>query len=213
MSNSLKHAGDSAPSPDGIPYGAWRALKDLGVSVLHRVAISMESADAHSQVRAAYLDEPGAGDHDFNLSTMVYIPKVASGEDAEFGEFFHPKDLRPLSIVNTDNRTIANAMRLRWESILEGYVRERQQGFLPARSILRNLLEIEGTMMHASVTREAGAAVFLDFSAAFPSISQKYVTRCLQHTGLPQTAINAFSMLYDENKCQFTINGSSPVGF
>ena len=38
-----------------------------------------------------------------------------------------PQDVRPLSIVNTDNRLMANAVRLRIEPILARAVSEEQR--------------------------------------------------------------------------------------
>ena len=31
---ALARAGNSSPGPDGIPFNAWRSLRDLGVSIL-----------------------------------------------------------------------------------------------------------------------------------------------------------------------------------
>ena len=54
-------------------------------------------------------------------------------------------------------------MRLRWEEHLSSFVRERQQGFLRGRSILKDLLEVETVMMLRSLQDDNAAAAFLDF--------------------------------------------------
>ena len=41
---------------------------------------------------------------------LVLLPKTPSYEDADGNKHFGPDDLRPLSIVNTDNRIIANGL-------------------------------------------------------------------------------------------------------
>jgi hypothetical protein len=115
IQQALKDAGNSAPGPDGIPFSAWRACKELGLSVLHDVAGALEKGNAEAQLCAAYADVATEGDHHYNLSTLVCLPKAPSGDDVEFGEFYTPAGTRPLSIVNCDNRLVASAMRLRWE--------------------------------------------------------------------------------------------------
>ena len=66
---------------------------------------------------------------DFNCNIMVLLPKKASGLDGEGNEYFDPVNTRPLNICNTDNRLIANAVRLRIEPTLDGHVSEIQRGF------------------------------------------------------------------------------------
>ena len=95
----------------------------------------------------------------FNAGVMVFIPKKAPQEQA--GREFHaPGDARPLTIVNTDNRLIANAMRLRIEPLAAQGVSAEQRGFLPGRSLLCNVLDIDMDMPLASAGWASPAAVF-----------------------------------------------------
>ena len=59
-----------------------------------------------------YAREVGAGDHDFNLGNMVFLPKKPAGNDPVLGDYHTAGDVRPLVIVNTDNRLVANLFRL-----------------------------------------------------------------------------------------------------
>eukprot|EP00959_Pyramimonas_sp_CCMP1952_P337008 7057137-Pyramimonas_sp.AAC.1 len=56
---------------------------------------------------------------------------------------FKAGSTRPLSITNTDNRTIANSYRLRWEPIISPAVSPNQRGFIQGRPMLRNVVDIE----------------------------------------------------------------------
>ena len=94
--------------------------------------------------------------------------------------------------MNCDNRVVAS-VRLRWEALLDRYAKSRQQGFLKGRSILKNLVEVENEMLLSALHDQEGAAIFLDFAAAFPSISQELVRESLLKAGAPQGMINAFS--------------------
>ena len=46
----------SAPGPDGLPYGVWQALGELGVDILWGVALALEREDAPDLIDEAYRD-------------------------------------------------------------------------------------------------------------------------------------------------------------
>ena len=127
IQRALKEAGNSAPGPDGIPFSAWRACKEVGIAVLHDVACALEKHNAEEQLCAAYADEATEANHNYNLSTLVCLPKSPSGEDVEFGEFYAPANTRPLSIVNWDNASAMGRPHLR--------ICELQATGLPQRSL------------------------------------------------------------------------------
>ena len=53
----------------------WRACIELGVSVLHDVAVALENPDAEEKLCAAYADESFDLGHNYNMSILVCIPK------------------------------------------------------------------------------------------------------------------------------------------
>ena len=120
----------------------------------------------------------GTDEHAFNVGILCCLPKKPSGVDNVMGEFFAAEDTRPLSIVNTDNRLIANAYRHRWEPVFAEWVSECQRGFLPGRSLLSNVVDVDCEAMTVSLKYAGGAIVLFDFKAAFPSISHATSTQC-----------------------------------
>jgi len=210
---AITTSNNSSPGPDGIPFGAWRATKEIGENILLDVIECMESDTAEEDFLEAYKDEAKQGEHLFNTSTLVCLPKDPSGEDPSMGKYYLAKATRPLSIVNSDNRLIASAMRIRWETQLAQYVKERQQGFLRKRSILKNLVEVDTAMMMTALKGDRGAALFLDFEAAFPSIDQEYVHETLKWIGLPDETLNSFRFLYKQCKCNISVKGETFDGF
>ena len=52
-----------------------------------------------------------------------------------------------------------------------------------------------------------GACILLDFTSAFPSISQEYMTKVLTSIGVPASALNLIAALYDESYCRIQLNG------
>ncbi len=69
--------------------------------------------------------------------------------------------LRPLSLVNTLNRLMANAYTLRIEPILERVVSVNQRGFLPGRSMLASVDEVDTAMHKISLSHQNLGAVLL----------------------------------------------------
>lgn len=54
-----------------------------------------------------------------------------------------PDGVRLLNVTSTDNRLLASATRIVIEPLLESLITEDQRGFLPGRSMLANLLDID----------------------------------------------------------------------
>ena len=90
--------------------------------------------------------------HNFNQGLLICLGKKPHTEHPDYGQVFRPESTRPLSIVNTDNRLIANAARLRWERLLKPWISPQQQGFLPQRSIVKTVLDIDYAAMATALT-------------------------------------------------------------
>ena len=133
---------------------------------------------------------------------MVCLPKKSTTQTPNGTPAFTTNNTRPLNIVNADSRLVASAARNRWEKMLGPWVLDRQQGFLPGRSILRNLLEMDIASMHTALMQDRGACLLLDFASAFPSISQDFVFSTLKSIGVPENALNFMTALYDESYCR-----------
>jgi hypothetical protein len=80
---------------------------------------------------------------------------------------------------------MANAVRLRVEPLLAQAISPMQRGFLPGRSMLQNVVEVDGEMRAASLLAERPGAVFFDFAAAFPSLAHDYMLDVLESLQLP----------------------------
>jgi hypothetical protein len=144
---------------------------------------------------------------------MAFIPKKVAHESAEGQRFFRPGEVRPLSIMNTDNRLMANAVRLRVEPLLDTLVSPMQRGFLPGRSLIHNVVEVDTAMRMVSLTAEAPGALFFDFAAAFPSLAHDYLHAVLAHLGLPLSFRYFVDALYAGNGCHISAGGETHSGF
>ena len=79
---------------------------------------------------------------EFNLSFLCCLPKKPTGIQDGIGAYYDATQTRPLSLVNTDNRLIANAYRSVLEPLADKVVSFAQQGFIRGRSMLRNIFDI-----------------------------------------------------------------------
>ena len=213
VEKAIRFSGNSSPGPDGIPFKAWRALGPLGISILFDVANTLEQPNGAESFPGAYFDEDQSHPHHFNASTLVCLAKKSSSTTPDGVKAYVPANTRPLNIVNCDNRIIASAARNRWEEHLAKWIKPRQQGFLPGRSILANLLDLDTASMITSLTHEDGACILLDFASAFPSISQEFLLETLSAIGLPPRSMNFLHAIYSESYCNIQHANTTAGGF
>jgi hypothetical protein len=211
VQRAISLASSSAPGPDGIPCAAWQQLGPLAASVLFDAAgqLSLDSGLV-SMLNAFPVDEQG--NTPFNEAIAVFIPKKIAHQANGIG-FHKPGEVRPLSIVNTDNRLMANAIRLRVEPLLAQAISPMQRGFLPGRSMLQNVVEVDGEMRAASLLSDSSGAVFFDFAAAFPSLAHDYMLDVLESLQIPQHIRNFIGNIYVGNGCKIAAAGGVHAGF
>ena len=156
------------------------------MDILYENALALSKADNRDMLHEVFYVNNTTHKHHDNESTMVCLPKKSTTQTPNGTPAFTTNNTRPLNIVNADNRLVASAARNRWEKMLGPWVLDRQQGFLPGRSILRNLLEMDIASMHTALMQDRGACLLLDFASALPSISQDFVFSTLKSIGVPE---------------------------
>ncbi len=98
------------------------------------------------------------------------LPGAKPSSHDEFGNpIYTASDTRPLCVVDTASRLIANAARLRWEQNLGDWLAKERLGFLPRRSMLSNVVDLELTAMRYALAHSAPAIMIFEFAAAFPA--------------------------------------------
>ena len=194
---------NSAPGPDGIPYMAWRKAGRLAVAIIHGALHQIQK----DNFKVEYLPM------DFNTSFLCCLPKKPSGHDSIVGDFYAPKATRPLSLVNTDNRLMASAARIRVEPTMEAVISDMQRGFLRGRKMIRNVLDVDLRSMKIALKAERGALVLFDFEDAFPSISQEYLLSMLDALGVPSSFTQLVKAFYHDCRCILKVVGTTAPGF
>jgi exonuclease III len=173
---------DSAPGPDGIPYGAWRAAGTILYDVMFEAFVAFTSGSPLPP--------------QFNDCNLAFIPKGDNPED------FHlvarsPSTTRPISLSNTDSKFFALALNRPLAEAATITVHPRQRGFVNGRSLLDNVLEVEGFAQSFAIAEADDPAIILfDIMAAFPSLSHQWLFVVLVKMGIPLATISAFKALY-----------------
>ena len=121
----------------------------------------------------------------FNIAFLTCIGKKPLFCEEDTTPVYEPKATRPLSIVNSDNRLMANALLIKMAPTIERWVSEAQRGFLTNRFLLQNVVDVDFEAMKVSLRSSNGAIVLFDFEAAFPPLNHSFLWATLEHLGLP----------------------------
>ena len=182
-----------------MPPRAWQALGPLGEQVLWEALQMVADPLRQEEVQR---DWPN-----MNESSMVFLPKLDPGVNGAAG------DTRPLNISNGENRVMANAVRYGFERAMKDWISEMQQGFLPNRSMLKNVVDIDHKMQMDSLSGEDGGAMFFDFQAAFPSVVHGFLIDVMEFIGIPNNICTFIKNLYHNNRCNLIVGGDTCEGF
>ncbi len=202
---AIKLSNNSAPGPDGLPYGAWRAMGEVAVEALMGAFKELTSDEGSTLMRQDYAD--------FNASLLFFLPKKPVRQADDGSAIFDAKGVRPLNVTNSDNRLIASAVRLALEPMIDPLIIGDQRGFLTGRSMIANLLDVDEAMIKQAGVVEDGMAVFYDFAAAFPSIEHRFFHEFFRHLGCPAWLLNIIYVLYLDNFCYIQMQGTRYSGF
>ncbi|CAK0833933.1 unnamed protein product, partial [Prorocentrum cordatum] len=117
---------DSAPGPDGVPYGAWRHAPEWCQRVLYSALLSW-LAGAPLPRDANY----------------AWLALLAKGHDLASGPagFRTVPDARPLSLGNSDVKILAASINRILEPAVGKWASDPQRGFIKGRQMLDNVIE------------------------------------------------------------------------
>jgi hypothetical protein len=198
LENWLRKPKKSSPGPDGIPFVAFSAVLTISKLVLGECAKD--------------LLDGGDPPDDFNFATLVLLPKKPSVE-VDGTMWYAPKDTRPISIVNTDNRLIANVFRNTLTNFADKTCAPEQRGFLTKRYLLENVVDVDIEARRMYLKGRDGTLILIDLTAAFPSLGREYMFRTLKTQGVPDSFINAIGKLYTNNKNFIKLDGKTSEAF
>ena len=154
----------------------------------------------------------GTPPEDFNHAILVLLPKKASVE-ANGVRWFAPKDTRPLSVTNSDNRIISNLFRDVFARFASKSCRSEQRGFLTNRFLIENVIDIDFESRKLYLEGSDGAVILVDLAAAFPSMGHDYLFKVLERQGIPAEFRNAVKSFYKHNVQFMKLDGDTSRSF
>ena len=147
---------ESAPGPDGIPYGAWRCAGGLVSQLLFN--------------EYKHVLEGGAIPALFAESRTVFLPE-SSDVDNNGRIVRSLESLRPLTLCNCDCKILTAAIcrGLHWYTVRCIHPSQR---CISARQMTDNIFEIETTALaHVACAPRESGILLTDFAAAYPSVN------------------------------------------
>ena len=189
---------DSAPGPDGIPYGVYRCAGGLGSKFLFR---SYQAVLEGSTIPDCFAE-----------SRTVFIPKTSDTDD--LGRIIRSPDaLRPLTLCNCDCKLLTSAIcrGLHWYAMQCIHTSQR---CISSRQMTDNIFEIETTALAHVVCAPPESGILLtDFAAAYTSVNHSWNFSVLENTGLPEFLCRFLRIIYRNSITQVEFTGAEQGQF
>jgi hypothetical protein len=117
-------------------------------------------------------------------------------------------------LSNTDNKLLAALINYKLNLLAATTATPQQRGFVRGRSLVDNVLEVEAMAihLHRHYYEKSGVALF-DFSAAFPSLSHKWLFAVLQRMGIPPNICKVLRQLYTGCRMNIIFGGVGGISF
>jgi exonuclease III len=90
------------------------------------------------------------------------------------------KNWRPISLLNTDYKIIAQVFAIRLQEVLPSIISEFQNGYIKGRFIGYNIRTIIDVINHANNNKKDCLIVFLDFEKAFDQLDWDFIQKTLE---------------------------------
>ena len=163
---------DSSPGPDGVPFAAYRVLKDICAPFI----LDMIIGAANGQ------PPPDR----FNHGRLFLIPK---------DESYKVLSTRPIVVNNADNRLFAKVMTAVMTPGAPSVVHLSQKGFIQGRVGSDNVTGLTDLFYSHLEARQQVHILQIDTRKAFDSIDHEYILTVLDVIGFPEWLIRVVLFL------------------
>jgi len=178
----LKSFNDNkCPGSDGLPKEFyiyfWEDIKDI---LLNSFQYSLDT---------------GSLSIDQRKGIISLIPK--KGKDST-----NLANWRPLTLLNTDYKTLAKLFAYRFKNLLPSIIKDDQTGFIPNRYIGCNITRLLDSIDHCTEHNIEAMIVSIDFQKAFDSMEWEFVYKAMEYYGFPKKFIQWIKIMYiNINSC------------
>ena len=184
---------NKSPGLDGIPYEFYETFWDvIGPHFLAMVHHVLE--------RGAVLQSQGK-------AAVRLIPKVPNPVKIT--------DYRPISLLNTDYKTLAAVLAARLRRTLPTTLRNHQKGGVPGRCIFDSLCLFRDAIGHIKTASQAkvprqGAIISFDLEKAYDLVNREVLWKIMREMGYPDEFLRWLGAMYASTQL-CPLNGSSIV--
>ena len=159
---------DSAPGPDGTPYGVYRYAGGLGSKFLRRAYQAVLEGNTIPDC--------------FAESRTIFIPKTSDTDGLE-RIIRSPDALRPSTFCNFDCNLLTSAFCRGLHRYTMQCIHTSQR-CISSRQMTDNIFEIETTALaHVACAPQESGVLLTDFAAANPSVNHSWIFSVLEKTG------------------------------
>ena len=186
---------------DGLPYCAWHAAGIEGARTLYTLGETL------------YAGYPAP--FGFDDSVTCFPPKGDDAEDVNQCTRA-ADDTRPLSLKNSDNKTICSVMNRKSKKTISASTCHLQRGFVLGRQLVGNVMDLDTCARICGMDALAPIAkvkficpllALFDFAAAFPSVAHEWLFAVLAARGCPDGFINVVRAMYPLVTTSFRTDG------
>ena len=112
------------------------------------------------------------------------------------------KNWRPISLLNTDYKILAQVFAIRLQKVLSKIISEFQNGYIRGRFIGYNIRTIVDVINYANINKKDSLITFLDFEKAFDQIDWQFLEETLNSFNFGPFFKNVVKTMYtDINSC------------
>ena len=189
---------NSAPGPDGIQYGFWKALA-LRIDTLRKQGSCVPSFWSSFQrltddLRAHGTDRLGFKDANLSLFFKKGDPTLVA-------------NYRPISSMNTDCKMYTNLINARLAPWAMHKLHTDQKGFMPLRYITEHTRLCSEVAHLCNKTETPGYIVSLDQAKAYDRVDSSLLLRTMDAMGLPADLLQLIRDILSNCRTRVRING------
>ena len=109
-----------------------------------------------------------------------------------------PKNLRPITLLNTDYKIIEKCVANRLMAVAEEVIHMDQKGFMPGRRITANIRKLIDLEFICTKNEETGIILDLDIEKAFDRLSFEAIFGCMEYFDVAPYLIEWVRILYSD---------------
>ena len=188
---------NTAPSPDGLPYGFYKKLASkLDLAIKNRANVTSfwdMFTDLSNKIR-----QNGSDWCDFKLANLSLFYKK--------GDPTLVSNYRPISSMNTDCKMYTNLVNSHISLWAVTKIHPDQAGFIPGR-LITDHTRLTAEVAHLSdVSGTDGYIVSLDQAKAYDKTDVSWMLRVLKAMGIPESLISDIRDVTSNCRTQVRIN-------